>query len=285
MSITKTAQALDKFQSDLMKGYGTAVDSKVNSLRNLTIRELNKIATREMSGKDYIDPKDTVMLKTIQRRVLDYLKAQSITSPLKQIESQYGAVLSIQQRLFEELGYQVDSSDMQRADVLSKTTLQEIGGQSDLITSEVRQAFNGALHGRMSFNELVEKIGGHFDSTTREYEGGLLNKFKSAGYTIANTGLMTADRAVMNDTAIELGIDWFEYVGGGVIKTTRDFCKMLLSGRHPNTGRAHGKYWHRDEISDLNNGMTPDVMLTAGGHNCRHRWQPAPASVNERMGR
>lgn len=79
--------------------------------------------------------------------------------------------------------------------------------------------------------------------------------------TLHDTAVSTYSRSVE-----QLGLpgeaeDRFLYIGPDDTET-REFCAELV-----------GQILTRDEISALDNGQLPNVLLTGGGYNCRHKWQ------------
>lgn len=106
-----------------------------------------------------------------------------------------------------------------------------------------------------------------------------LDKSKGKIYNAINTGIMTVNRTVESQLAEDIGIQWF-YYEGNKDKITRPFCLAILQNIHPNTGKKHSKYWHRDEIMSLNNNQIPNVLITGGGYNCRHRWRAVSMKQN-----
>lgn len=78
--------------------------------------------------------------------------------------------------------------------------------------------------------------------------------------TIVDTGVTVYSRQVR-----ELGLDpapgdRYLYLGPSDART-RPFCRALV-----------GQVRTRAEISALDNGQLPTVLLTGGGYNCRHTW-------------
>ena len=80
------------------------------------------------------------------------------------------------------------------------------------------------------------------------------------GQTIINTQIASFNRSVTAVAAENAGIERFRYVGP---KPDRPFCEPLI-----------GKVFTREEIDQMDNGQTADVLRTAGGYNCRHQWIP-----------
>jgi hypothetical protein len=81
------------------------------------------------------------------------------------------------------------------------------------------------------------------------------------------------DRSYTQTIADEVGYNWFLYAGG-LMKTTRQFCK-----------ERNGGYYHRNEVAewpqtagDWNGKMygtnESTIFVTAGGYNCQHSIMP-----------
>jgi hypothetical protein len=112
-------------------------------------------------------------------------------------------------------------------------------------------------------------------------DGKLLSNIK----TTASTAQAVADRSYSAAVNEELGIQWFQYLGGE-IPTTRPFCE-----------HREGQIFHRKEIeawgsgknsagiSDITNGTwagridgtdSKTIFTFVGGWNCRHNLVPVP---------
>lgn len=97
------------------------------------------------------------------------------------------------------------------------------------------------------------------------------------GSTIINTQISAFNRSVTAMAAEDAGVTKFLYVGP---KAERPFCQHVLNGNRSILGistvkpSGKGRVYTIEEISALNNGQTNDVLRTAGGFNCRHRWLP-----------
>lgn len=86
--------------------------------------------------------------------------------------------------------------------------------------------------------------------------------------TEINTSVMSFNRTVTVNKAIELGFDLFVYIGPDD-DVTRPFCKELLDRNPPIYTKA--------EIDGKKNGQGLAVFTSGGGYNCRHQWRPISA--------
>lgn len=81
---------------------------------------------------------------------------------------------------------------------------------------------------------------------------------------LVHDGTMAFSRAVTAERTRDYS--WFAY-HGPEDQATRTFCS-----------RHVGKIYSREEIDQLDNGLTPDVFMTGGGYRCRHVWRPVRRS-------
>ena len=81
--------------------------------------------------------------------------------------------------------------------------------------------------------------------------------------SLTNTALRTFERATFADSVADLPDDAvFEYVGGSLIETSRDFCREW-----------YGKQITKAELDQLTNDFGEPAKIYAGGWNCRHSWE------------
>ena len=133
---------------------------------------------------------------------------------------------------------------------------------------------------RAPLREAVNALEGLVTGTEAN-DGRLLANIK----TTATTAQAVADRSYSAAVNEELGLEWFEYLGGE-IPTTRPFCE-----------HREGEIYHRGEIeawgagknsagiNDIRNGTwagridgtdSKSIFTFVGGWNCRHYLVPVP---------
>lgn len=145
------------------------------------------------------------------------------------------------------------------------------------LTNPMRQSLSNAVSGGGTRKDLIEVfnllINGDIDTPGR---------LERATRQIVSDTFALSDRAVTNTVAEQLGLTWYRYVGG-LIKTTRPFCKA-----------RNGKYFRKSEVESWASlgdwqgrmaGTTEEtIFLTAGGYNCQHSILPvSEAAVPDRF--
>jgi hypothetical protein len=116
---------------------------------------------------------------------------------------------------------------------------------------------------------------------TEANDGRLLANIK----TTATTAQAVADRSYSAAVNAELGIEWFEYLGGE-IDTTRPFCANRENGiYHRGEIEAWGDGKNSAGINDIRDGSwagriegtdSKSIFTFVGGWNCRHYLIPIP---------
>lgn len=116
---------------------------------------------------------------------------------------------------------------------------------------------------------------------TEANDGRLLANIK----TTATTAQAVADRSYSAAVNDELGIEWFEYLGGE-IDTTRPFCENREGGiYHRKEIEAWGAGKNSAGINDIRDGTwagridgtdSKSIFTLVGGWNCRHYLVPVP---------
>ena len=131
-----------------------------------------------------------------------------------------------------------------------------------------RATLDGVL-GSRPVMDLVDDLEDALDVTRRQAR------------TIYDTSISTFSRSVRMLQATGEPDELFFYAGpaDGVL---RPFCRERV-----------GKVFTRAQISAMSNGQLPNVLMTGGGYNCRHQWEPVSeldeqlhtlADTGERLG-
>ena len=164
-------------------------------------------------------------------------------------------------------------------------------GLKENVTQPFLEQLTANVAARAPLNQAVKALQGVIEGTDAN-DGRLLANVR----TTANTAQAIADRSYAAAVNEELGIDYFQYLGGE-IPTTRPFCE-----------HREGQIFHRKEIeawgdgknsagiNDIRNGTwdgridgtdSRSIFTFVGGWNCRHFLVPVikqkvPASVQAR---
>jgi hypothetical protein len=133
---------------------------------------------------------------------------------------------------------------------------------------------------RAPLREAVNALEGLVTGTEAN-DGRLLANIK----TTATTAQAVADRSYAAAVNDELGLEWFEYLGGE-IPTTRPFCEHREGGiYHRGEIEAWGAGKNSAGINDIRDGSwagridgtdSKSIFTFVGGWNCRHYLVPVP---------
>ena len=161
-------------------------------------------------------------------------------------------------------------------------------GLRDNVTVPFLEQLTANVAARAPLNQAVKALQGVIEGTETT-DGRLLANVR----TTANTAQAIADRSYAAAVNEELGIEYFQYLGGE-IPTTRPFCEHREGAIfHRKEIEAWGNGENSAGINDIRNGTwdgridgtdSRSIFTFVGGWNCRHFLVPVikqkvPASV------
>ena len=161
-------------------------------------------------------------------------------------------------------------------------------GLRDNVTVPFLEQLTANVAARAPLNQAVKALQGVIEGTETT-DGRLLANVR----TTANTAQAIADRSYSAAVNEELGIEYFQYLGGE-IPTTRPFCEHREGAIfHRKEIEAWGDGENSAGINDISNGTwagridgtdSRSIFTFVGGWNCRHFLVPVikqkvPASV------
>ena len=164
-------------------------------------------------------------------------------------------------------------------------------GLRDNVTVPFLEQLTANVAARAPLNQAVKALQGVIEGTETT-DGRLLANVR----TTANTAQAIADRSYSAAVNEELGIEYFQYLGGE-IPTTRPFCEHREGAIfHRKEIEAWGDGENSAGINDISNGTwagridgtdSRSIFTFVGGWNCRHFLVPVikqkvPASVQAR---
>lgn len=157
-------------------------------------------------------------------------------------------------------------------------SLTESGLDANVVNKAVDIVKSNVTSGS-SFFDMTDKLK-DFMLGTPEVDGKLHSYVKQ----IVNDTIHTVSRDYNAKVADDLGLEWFEYVGG-LMKTSRPWCVAM----------EHKKYVHISELpaicrGEINGekvsleGLKPgtnkdNVQSWCGGYNCEHHMAPVPSAA------
>jgi hypothetical protein len=164
-------------------------------------------------------------------------------------------------------------------------------GLRENVTQPFLEQLTANVAARAPLNQAVKALQGVIEGTETT-DGRLLANVR----TTANTAQAIADRSYAAAVNEELGIEYFQYLGGE-IPTTRPFCEHREGAIfHRKEIEAWGDGKNSAGINDIRNGTwdgridgtdSRSIFTFVGGWNCRHFLVPViaqrvPASVKAR---
>lgn len=151
----------------------------------------------------------------------------------------------------------------------------------DNIANPIKSQISSAVSSKASYTDTLNVIRTLW--TGDDNLDGLLQRYSRQ---IVSDAFAMTDASYGKTVSDELGLDWFLYTGG-LIKTTRCFCK-----------ERNGKFYHRKEIEGWGMGKgigacrsgelwagsmrgtnSETIFIMRGGYNCQHNFGAVSESV------
>jgi hypothetical protein len=175
------------------------------------------------------------------------------------------ATFPMQQLIWDELG--------------GAQLVKAVGAASTYIARSANKNINYAI-GQLDEQFFINELGKAAANAKRIVADAFLNNYseESLRQMLANelnnlskekigsllhTAIRTTERTAYADFVSDVPKDTlFEYVGGGLIPTSRPFCVEW-----------YGKRITKSELDGLLNDNGEPAITAAGGYNCRHKWE------------
>ena len=136
-----------------------------------------------------------------------------------------------------------------------------IGDSGALTEPILREALGTAITEPVSVTDLA-----------RTMRDGLTGRGAAAVGNQIRTALQVLDQTAINESAKGLGFTLWLYAGPDDV-ATRPFCDEMVDKVFPEAA-----------IKESRNGQMPNVFMSRGGFNCRHRLRPISATVAKGLG-
>ena len=179
----------------------------------------------------------------------------SFTQPLRSV---FGDLMSERDRVLDVLGIQSSPPD----ELALNASLDFALGQFEQMEIRIATAISQSLQ-----TAAVVPIS---NAAMREQIETITRRSKDQAQTIMETSIARMQREIARKAIDDLPQNeekFFLYIGG-LIKTSRDFCKEL-----------NGKAIRQKDVGQLRNGQGLPVATFGGGYNCRHSLIPITDTI------
>jgi hypothetical protein len=184
--------------------------------------------------------------------------------------------IAVTNKMREYLGYRLDSGG--KGSIIKEGLLNETIVKADYMRQLTINLLNQVQSGQTTIGGLVKNFNKQIEGT--QQKPGLVESWFR---TTAFDTFAKVDRSANNEMAVELELNWGVF-SGGIIKTTRPFCRCKNRGIYT---RDKVKEWINEDFA----GKTPnyDPFTDMGGYNCRHLFdwvdEITAKAMSERNGR
>jgi hypothetical protein len=269
MDLDEVHRRQDQFYDSMIDAFSehlSAVMSKAQA-RMAAYLQANLAIT---AGKIDQSPGNLRIIRTLDDRFMDFLDQAGYSSLMNGYVASFSGETAFLQETLDYLGYKPVAFTAADLKVFSGLQLNAVTSMTTVAEAAAGTAMQQALFsiGGLKFADLLESLASKIDASLPRIR------------TIAETSMTTYYRTLTDQAFQKIEADLPEIdqryrYSGPFDSRNRPFCRHLVEA---------DKAYSRAEISAMNNGMLPNVLLSAGGWNCRHVWildtrkQPAAAA-------
>jgi hypothetical protein len=216
-------------------------------------------------------PGNLRIVRTLDDRFMDFLDDAGYSSLMNGYVSSFAGEQHFLQETLEYLGYKPVSFTAADLKLFSGLQMNAVVSMTTIAEAAAGTAMQQALFsiGGLKFSDLLDSLASKIDAALPRVR------------TIAETAMTTYYRTLTDQAFQKIEQDLPEIdqryrYSGPFDARNRPFCHRLMEA---------AKAYSRADIERMNNGMLPNVFLSAGGWNCRHVWildtrKPAPARAS-----
>lgn len=229
----------------------TAFAEELESIR-LGVSPEEAMARLRARLLDWIARRGLSMLDAAETGVrLRELLGEELAPFVADVVRSYQETLDLVNQHYADLGIDI-RRDLPRVAAIERANSLDLGNYEDDIVRRIQEATRRAVVEHATVRELGATLRRLGDRST------------VYGLTLARTQIKTVSRVAKAEKARIADVQYFEYVGLRR-RSNRPFCHVCA-----------GLTLHIDTIHQLRNGNREPVLLTGGGWNCIHDWEPDP---------
>lgn len=232
----------------------------------------------ELEYKDgfiIINDANILRIEAITEQIKDVLTGAEYEKAVGELMQEFDTQAAINYRYFEAIDPRFEIPAIANNIIRAKKNeaiLSLLNSTDQYLTNPMRQALSNSVLAGGSRSDLLE--------TFRELIEGdpeKVGRLERATRQVVSDTFALSDRAVTNAVAEQLGLKFYLYTGG-LLKTTRPFCKA-----------RNGKFFKKSEVESWGSLQPWDgwmegtnektIFQTAGGYNCQHSILPVSEAV------
>lgn len=278
--MAKTQDML-KEKLDRLESVPDKLISKVQAAEKELLAEINLLMgafDRDGAGNLLMNQKNLALIQSLKPQLEQIFLGSSYVEAIRDFAGEFDKQASLNKEFYKALTDYTESSELAALTQLNKRKTVGLlleGAIDSSFYDPIVETMTEAVSTRAPFVETVANIklitqGGETVAGT-EVMGRLSRYAKQISYD----AMAVADRAYGRQVTAELGIEFYQFVGG-TINDTREFCMERNGGIYH---EREVEEWASEDWQGRHRATTSGSIFTLlGGYNCRHSLIPVPLS-------
>jgi hypothetical protein len=258
----------------------TIPDAFSNRMVSIQRSQFNNVI-RLLDDLDYsnglivVNDANILKIEAITEAIKDVLTGQEYELAVGELMDEFDNQAAISYRYFEAIDPRFEVPAITNSILRAKkneAVLSLLNSTDQYLTNPMRQSLSNSVLSGGSRSDLIATFRDLIEGDPEK-----VGRLERATRQIVSDTFALSDRAVTNEVAEQLGLEYYLYTGG-LINTTRPFCKA-----------RNGKFFKKSEVESwgalgnwegrMEGTNEKTIFQTAGGYNCQHSILPVSEAV------
>jgi hypothetical protein len=277
MAFSEEVQRIINLKVDRLETIPDAFSDRMVRIQRAKFNDI----TRLLDELDYkngfvvVNDANILRIEVIVEQIKDVLTGAEYETAVGELMQEFDNQAAINYKYFEAIDprFQVPaiSNNILRAKK-NEAILSLLNSTDQYLTNPMRQSLSNTVLAGGSRADLLDTFRDLIQGDPEK-----VGRLERATRQIVSDTFATSDRAITNEVAEQLGLKFYLYTGG-LLKTTRPFCK-----------ERNGKFFKKSDVESwgelgdwagkMEGTNSKTIFQTAGGYNCQHSILPVSEAV------
>jgi hypothetical protein len=277
MAFSEEVQRIINLKVDRLETIPDAFSDRMVRIQRAKFNDI----TRLLDELDYkngfvvVNDANILRIEVIVEQIKDVLTGREYETAVGELMQEFDNQAAINYKYFEAIDprFQVPaiSNNILRAKK-NEAIISLLNSTDQYLTNPMRQSLSNTVLAGGSRADLLDTFRDLIQGDPEK-----VGRLERATRQIVSDTFATSDRAITNEVAEQLGLKFYLYTGG-LLKTTRPFCK-----------ERNGKFFKKSDVESwgelgdwagkMEGTNSKTIFQTAGGYNCQHSILPVSEAV------
>lgn len=277
-NINKIALELEDAVNDYTKGLKAIEKDMYNAVLN-KLKDL----TTDTQGNIKATVNNYKIISQAKGEMNKVLNSDKYLEHVSKVNKYYSDMTSIQQSYFTAMfkDFSAPAVIKELKDLALNTTVETLteAGINDMVVNKATNIISDNIRSGRTFAEMTDELEEFIKGSDPDKVPGKLTSYSKQ---IVNDALRQYVGNYTKVVSDDLGLEWYEYIGGIMEDVTRPMCIHLVNKRFIHKSEFKGITEGRVDGKEVSKqGMMPNTdennfEINVGGYNCQHLVQPIP---------